>query len=238
MLFPLASGVGSDTVIVEFMPPPKGCEGAGVDTPSSDVPMTVTDPPPVIVTLWLAGEVTPLKSATPAAAGYPVTSMSRNRSLVTGAPVLFKYDLLITSVPSVYGPAAGPGLVPLRVSVYELVLRTRFGAAVAATLGSITPDVKPLNEAGENKFSGPGAPSVGVRLLPTAVNGVVDTSRKSTALLSVSFGVPSVGILTKLYCDVLPPAGGNVPPSRSRSHVPPVFPPNPTASSLFEVLIA
>src|SRR5258708_4172623 len=133
MLLPFASGVGSDTVIVEFMPPPKGCEAPGVDTLSSVVPTTVTDPPPVIVTLWLGGEVTPLKSANPAAAGYPVTSMSRNRSLVTGAPVLFMYDLLITIVPSVYGPAPGPGLVPLRISVYELVLRTRFGAAVAAT---------------------------------------------------------------------------------------------------------
>jgi hypothetical protein len=55
--------------------------------------------------------VIPRRSAVPEGAGPVVTSISLNRSLVTGVPVLLVYWRLTASVPRLYVP------VPLKVSV-------------------------------------------------------------------------------------------------------------------------
>jgi hypothetical protein len=86
------------------------------------------------------------------------------------------------------------------------------------------------------RFSGPGAPSVGV-LEPTAAV-VVETTMKSVALSFPSCGVPVVRIRRKLYCAVIAPAPapGRFVPSLSRSQFALVLAGvKPTASKRFAV---
>src|SRR6266404_2568489 len=172
----------------------------------------------------------PRMSAVPAGDGNAVTSINLNRNRVTVCPVVLVYDLRITKVPSGYAP------VLLRLSVYGDISRTLFGEFVAACAGSINPGVKPVKIGGEERFSGPGAPSSGAALLPTADVGVVDTTAKSVKLSSVSCGAPVVSFLTELYSDELPSAGNNGVPSSSRSQMFPV--PDPAASRRFVELSA
>src|SRR4030095_12891273 len=105
MLAPGAMGVPTVTVPadkVEFNPQPNGRTG-----PCSRVkPCTVAVPPPVRLTT-IVEELSARMSALPPEGGSVVTSTTRNRSRVTGAPVLFVNLRRIESVPLVYGLDAG-----------------------------------------------------------------------------------------------------------------------------------
>src|SRR5213592_4668641 len=80
-----------------------------------------------------------------------------NRNFVTAVPaVVFEYLRRIDKVPRLYVP------VPLRLSVKLPVARTRFGAEVDATHGSVNPGVtisQFVRFIGAPRFSGAGDPS-------------------------------------------------------------------------------
>jgi len=89
MLDPLASGVASVIVPADkllFCPPPCGCTGTGV---SSRVrPVIVTFGPHGLASVEFEEDVTARIAVARSGAGAVVISTTRNRSLVTVAPVL------------------------------------------------------------------------------------------------------------------------------------------------------
>jgi len=90
MLAPVANGNPVGTVSEELIPPPCGCDGEGIETPSTANPITFTLPAPVTEIDWLTGDVMARKSAVPTfGAGAVVMSINRNLNRVTGWPVLF-----------------------------------------------------------------------------------------------------------------------------------------------------
>ena len=189
--------------MVEFVPPPFSCVGGA----SSVVPSTFALPPPVKLTTTTP-EVRARKSAVPAGTGVVVISMIRKRSRVTGAPVLFLNFLRMSKVPNVE-LFAGSGVVS----------RSRLGDADDETPGSTRLALIVGRRAGLARFSGPGAPSVGVAFEPTATPGVVETMTKSAALSLVSCGSPVVSFLTNVNSEALPAPGCSVVPlAASRRH--------------------
>src|SRR5678815_3884256 len=101
------------------------------------MPATTTEP-----------EVRGRKSAKPEGAGNVVTSITRNRSLVTFPPVLFTKRRRRSSVPKVELLAGS-----------EVKSRTRFGGFEAATVASSRfVEKELLRTIGLDRFSGPGAP--------------------------------------------------------------------------------
>ena len=95
-------------------------------------------------------------------------STTRNRSLVTGAPVLFVNFRRIESVPFVYGLDAGAppfGAEGVKVSLKELTFLTRLGAALGDARVSIRLAlIVVLRWVGLERFSGPGAPRTDCRV--------------------------------------------------------------------------
>src|SRR5262245_43175385 len=177
---PLASGVPRVMVpsLMELLkPPPFGCDGGC----SRVVPCTVTFDVPLphggrSTVTTTAVDVRGRRSAMPDGAGNVVMSMTRKRSRVMLPPVLLTIVRRISSVPNV--ELFGGSLVKSR---------TRFGDAVDATqLSSRFPANDALRSIGDERFSGPGAPS---RCPAPADVPLVSTKMKSAALLLVSLGV-------------------------------------------------
>src|SRR5262245_32180488 len=124
-------------------------------------------------------EVLGRMSAIPEGAGNVVRSMTRKRRRVTLPPVLFVNVRRMSSVPNV--ELLGGSLVKSR---------TRFGGAAEETqVSSRFPAIDALRWIGDERFSGPGAPS---RCPAPADVPLLSTTMKSAALLFVSFGVSIV----------------------------------------------
>src|SRR5829696_934004 len=114
--------------------------------------------------------------------------MTRNRSRVTGDPVLFVTVFRMSSVPKVELFAGS-----------EVKSRMRFGGLELPTAGSrLPPAIWLLRWTGLDRFSGPGAPS---RWPAPALVPLVSTKMKSGALLPVSMGKPPVGQAPSVVID-------------------------------------
>src|SRR5215471_14138327 len=183
MVAPLASGVPSVTVpaFIELLKPPPlgwlgGCSSVDPCTVMFDVPLPHGGRSTVTTT---DVDVLGRRSANPDAAGNVSRSMIRKRSRVTLPPVLFVNVRRMSSVPNV------------ELFAGSLVKsRTRLGGLPDAThVSRSTPGMLLLRSTGDARFSGPGAPR---RWPAPAEVPLVSTKMKSTALLSVSFGVEIV----------------------------------------------
>src|SRR5687768_4938577 len=173
MLAPVASGVASVTVpadIVELNPPPLGCEGGC----SSVVPCTVTEhgaasggvfaahvAGSLMVAMTTAVEVIGRMSAMPDGAGNVVRSKTRKRRRETGAPVLFVIRRRKERVPKVelFAGTQG-GTTGFGGAQNAPPSRSRLGASFFESVVSISvPLIATSCEMGDERFSGPGAPS-------------------------------------------------------------------------------
>src|ERR1044072_5044646 len=150
------SGSETGTRRVEFHPPPFGCVGGS----SRIVPVTVTVhgadwaaaaqvAVSVMFEIITSPEVRARRSATPAGAGKVVRLMRRKRSADTFCPVWLTTRRRMVGVP--------------KVELFDASMaksRTRFGGEAAAFVASRRRDeIVELRWMGEERFSGPGAPS-------------------------------------------------------------------------------
>lgn len=175
MLAPAGSGTARFMLVAEsdeLNPPPFGCEGGC----SSVVPITGAAEPSVRETI-IVEDVRGRRSAIPPGAGNVSISATRNRSLVTAAPVLLVQVRLTESVPNVELFAGS-----------EVKSRATFGETLSACAGSNREWASPdPSSTGLERFSGPGAPS---RCPAPADVPFVSTKTKSRALSLVSCGMP------------------------------------------------
>src|SRR5436305_13051388 len=145
--------------------------------------------------------------------------MTRKRRREMKVPVLFVTERRMRSVPC-GAHVSGDGL------------RSRLGGAACEAEGEVRPkEIVSSWLTGLEVFFGPGAPRTGDGLSPTFVCGVVETSTKSAALLSVSCTPPVKGCLrVKAYWLALSRVFGSGVPSVRRSQVSPDPLLKPTAS--------
>src|SRR5262245_42391547 len=179
---PVASGVPGVTAptdSVALKPPANPCVG-GV---SSVVPFTSTldvpEPHGGRSTMTVvSADVRARRSATPAIDGNVLMSTIRNRSRVRLRPVLFFHVRRMSYVPNVELSTGS-----------DVKSRTLFGMASVATQVSSRADARappPSLAIGDDRFSGPGAPS---RWPAPAFVALVSTKMKSVELLLESNGI-------------------------------------------------